>query len=505
MRVCVLKRSNFKFSIIVVIIVAFIIVSILWYYRSIMETWVSQLPELFWIGTQRVESGLKELSSHLMLRSPPTDWLTIFFELANNATDLLINFYLVNPRTFFAILLCLCYVIYYIRNVVHKPMFICAEGRFKWFIKANCPIVNDNYWPTLWCYETHLLTPISNFLRSLIPELKYHREILSTSDGGQISLDWYDPDGSETKTVYRQTSLDNQEQTLSKHSMSERSVENNKPIALFLPGLAGSSQAEYIKSLVPIAHRIGYRVVVINYRGLGNTPLLTPRMYCAADDADLCTALVHLREANPKEKIIAVGISLGGIILARYLIRSGYHSLVDAAFMVSVCWDIMEGIASMEKGLNFALNQHLTRSLVSIVEANREIFQKLPNIDIDAVSKCRNQREFDEKFTIRMFNFESVSHYYCESSHKGKIACIKTPTFCINAADDMFMPLEYLPLDEVLQSRNVAMLVTQRGGHIGFMDGFIPNFKCEFYSERVIEQYLKALYQLTDIKRDLLL
>ena len=62
-----------------------------------------------------------------------------------------------------------------------------------------------------------------------------------------------------------------------------------------------------------------------------------------------------------------------------------------------------------------------------------------------------------------------------------------------------------LPLDEVLQSRHVAMLVTQRGGHIGFMDGFIPNFKCEFYSERVIEQYLKALYQLTDIKRDLLL
>lgn len=263
-----------------------------------------------------------------------------------------------------------------------------------------------------------------------------YREILSTSDGGQISLDWYNPDGSETKTVSNR-----QEQSSPTHSMHEQSF-HSKPIVLFLPGLAGSSQAEYIKSLVPIAHRIGYRVVVINYRGLGNTPLLTPRMYCAADDADLRTALAHLRETNPRAKIIAVGISLGGIILARYLIRSGYHSLVDAAFMVSVCWDIMEGIASMEKGLNFALNQHLTRTLVGIVEANREIFQKLPNIDIDAVSKCRNQREFDEKFTIRMFNFESVSHYYCESSHKGKIACIKTPTFCINAADDMFMPLE---------------------------------------------------------------
>lgn len=78
-----------------------------------------QIPELFWISTERVEFGLKELSSQLMLRSPPTDWLTILFDLANNATDLLINFYLVNPRTFFAILLFLCYVLYYIRNVVH--------------------------------------------------------------------------------------------------------------------------------------------------------------------------------------------------------------------------------------------------------------------------------------------------------------------------------------------------------------------------------------------------
>ncbi|KPM11479.1 hypothetical protein QR98_0100500 [Sarcoptes scabiei] len=64
------------------------------------------------------------------------------------------------------------------------------------------------------------------------------------------------------------------------------------------------------------------------------------------------------------------------------------------------------------------------------------------------------------------------------------MSCIKIPTFCINAADDMFMPFEHLPLNEVQQSTHVAMLVTQRGGHIGFMDGILPNFKCEFYSER---------------------
>lgn len=215
----------------------------------------------------------------------------------------------------------------------------------------------------------------------------------------------------------------------------------NKPIALFLPGLTGCSQAEYIRTLVPIAHKIGYRVVTMNYRGLGNTPLLTPRLYCAANDDDLRTALQHIRITNPDSKLVVTGVSLGGIILARYLISSGYDSAIDAAFLVSVCWDFICGADSMEKGLNYALNQHLTKALISIVKENQHMFVDIPHVDINSVYKAKDIRQFDEAFTIRMWNFESVSHYYCESSHKGKIACIKTPTFCINAADDMFAPI----------------------------------------------------------------
>lgn len=61
-----------------------------------------------------------------------------------------------------------------------------------------------------------------------------------------------------------------------------------------------------------------------------------------------------------------------------------------------------------------------------------------------------------------------------------------------------------LPLDEVAQSSHVAMLVTARGGHIGFLEGMFSPLKLRnsYYSERVIEQYLEALYK-TDIRRDL--
>ena len=211
---------------------------------------------------------------------------------------------------------------------------------------------------------------------------------------------------------------------------------------MFLPGITGCSQAEYIKTLVPLAHQIGYRAVTINYRGLGNTRLLTPRLYCAANDDDLRTALRHIRRSNPNAKIVATGVSLGGIILARYLISSGSDALVDAAFLVSVCWDLMHGAASMEKGLNYALNQHLTRALIGIVIENQHLFADIPEVDVERIRNCRDIREFDEAFTIRMFKFESVKEYYYECSHKGKLSCIKIPTLCINAADDMFAPAD---------------------------------------------------------------
>ena len=75
-----------------------------------------------------------------------------------------------------------------------------------------------------------------------MPSLPYHREILRTSDGGQISLDWFTP----------------------------VAVQKNKgdttPIALFIPGIVGDSQTDYMKSVLPIAHNLGYRVVAFNRR-----------------------------------------------------------------------------------------------------------------------------------------------------------------------------------------------------------------------------------------------
>lgn len=301
-------------------------------------------------------------------------------------------------------------------------------------------------------------------------------------DGGQVSLDWY------TDPMSR--------------SNAGGSGRADQPIAVFIPGLTGDSQTEYIKSLIPHAQSCGYRCVAFNNRGRGGMKLLSPKLYCAANCDDLSLALQSIKQQYPESQIVATGVSLGGILLCRYLTQTGHNSVVDVAVLISVCFDFLAGCQSMEKyGLNYYLNQHLTRSLISLVEEHQYILEPLDQIDYNEVLSVKSLREFDEKLSIRMWGYESVEDYYRDASNRGKMCQIKVPTLCINAADDMFSPLHALPLEEVSESPYVTMVVTQRGGHIGFMEGLLPVLP--FYSERLMKQFFQALVQLKRMRKDL--
>lgn len=257
----------------------------------------------------------------------------------------IVTFYLEYPRTFISVIFFLVYALYYFREVAQKPRFYCKDGKFRWFVLANVPMLYERYWPTFWCFGTHAQTVFSNALRSLVPMPVYKREYIKMSDGGIVSLDWFDPLANQ-KAVEQQKAILHQVLppedsfiTISKSSSQPRDKfplpstsalnqpmsdePEDKPIAIFFPGLTGDSSTEYIKTLLPGACALGYRVCVFNNRGRGGMPLKTPRMYCAANCDDFRETLEHLRRTRPKARIVATGISLGGIVLSRYLIQMG--------------------------------------------------------------------------------------------------------------------------------------------------------------------------------------
>ncbi|XP_046959651.1 phospholipase ABHD3 [Vanessa cardui] len=368
--------------------------------------------------------------------------------------------------------LSLLYITYYLVEVVKKPTLICRKGEFRQFLEENVPILSEPYWPTPWCVESRLQTVLGSVLRShLLSHIHYRREILRLSDGGQVALDWAEIE-------------------------EETEDGSPRPVMLVLPGLTGGSQADYVRCLVAAARQLGAHCVVFNNRGLGGLPLTTPRLYCAVSHADLAEVVEAVSARG--SPLLAVGVSLGGLILGHYLTEHAERAAVvlRAAFVVSSPLDVIKGAECIERPpLNTLLSWHMARNLRNTVRAHAPL--RRGPWDWAALERCRSVRQFDQAFTTKHFGFPSVDDYYRAASLRDKLWRVRVPLLCLCAADDPFQPRAVLPLAEAERSACVALAVTARGGHIGFLEGWWPAPPARAphaqYIARMCRQYFAAL------------
>ncbi|XP_034253044.1 protein ABHD1 [Thrips palmi] len=372
------------------------------------------------------------------------------------------------PRWYLAAFVVSGYVIYYICEVAKVPQLACAPGEFRSFLEQKVPILKERFWPTIWCIESRAQTVLANVFRErLMKQVHYRREVLDLPDGGQLALDWLEDNCTE-----------------------------NSPILLILPGLTGSSQAEYIRCLVQAVNRSGFRTVVFNNRGLGGVVLKTPRLYNACNGEDLAEAIKLIKAKNPNVPLAATGISMGGLVLGNYISRRGksVRSELAAAMLISVPWDLFKACESIEKpGLNMMLNKHLADLLCQTLKKQNHLDWG----NLDDTFKSRTIREFDSKFTCKAFGYSDTNEYYSDATLHTKLHQFQIPTLCLSAADDPFQPLDAIPVDEFNKCKNIAAVVTARGGHIGFMEGFLPSSYRgkDDYMDRILCQYFSAIFR----------
>jgi hypothetical protein len=98
--------------------------------------------------------------------------------------------------------------------------------------------------------------------------------------------------------------------------------------------------------------------------------------------------------------------------------------------------------------------------------------------------------EFDDAVTAPLHGFASKDDYYDRCSSLGFLGSIQRPALIINALDDPFLRPDIIP-DESRLSDFVTLEVSERGGHVGFIEGGTP-WRPKYYLPKRIIEFLQA-------------
>jgi hypothetical protein len=303
----------------------------------------------------------------------------------------------------------------------------------------NTPPAPGGYRAPRWLAGGHAQTILAKFLGERPPA--YRRERWDTPDGDFIDLDW----------LPRKTT---------------------GPLLVLFHGLEGSSRSHYSVAILRAAARHGWNGVVPHFRGCSGAPNRLPRAYHSGDDAEIDWIVRRLR-ASHSGPIYAVGISLGGNALLRWLARHGALAaqFVDAAAAVCAPVDLAAAGHALERGFNRLYTRHFLRSLKRAALAKLDRFPGL--YDAAAVRAARSLRQFDDVVTAPLHGFRDAADYWARASSKPLLREVAVRTLMINPRNDPFLPEIALPAPGEV-SPSVTLEYPDQGGHVGFVSGRFP-------------------------------
>ncbi|MCZ6802765.1 MAG: hydrolase [Proteobacteria bacterium] len=309
--------------------------------------------------------------------------------------------------------------------------------------------------PAWWCHHRHLQTLYPALFRKP-PALTLKNEQLELPDGDFIDLSW---------TEEKQAS----------------------PIVILLHGLEGSKNSPYAKGILKTIQDIGWQGVLMHFRGCSGRHNRLDRSYHSGETGDLDALIQTLRTRHPDRKIAAIGVSLGGNVLLKYLGEQGNDCKLTAAMAISVPFDLADGARALNKGFSKIYQRHLIKRLCKKM---RDKFKDKPApIDIDKLGEWTNFYLFDHNVTAPLHGFSSADDYYTKSSSKQFLKDITTPTLILHSKDDPFMTQSSIPTEEELSS-NVTLELTEHGGHVGFVSGESP-FSTRYWIEKRLVEFFK--------------
>ncbi|MCY4325194.1 MAG: alpha/beta fold hydrolase [Betaproteobacteria bacterium] len=233
-------------------------------------------------------------------------------------------------------------------------------------------------------------------------------------------------------------------------------------------GLEGCSQSHTVRQIASYFNSLGWAIVIPHFRSCGVMNKL-PRAYHAGDSQDIGWMLRYaVATMEQSSGHFAVGVSLGGNALVKWLAENADQTLIKAAVAVAAPLDLTVCAARLDQWFNRRLyGNYFLASLKKKLHAKiqRYPFLAKPR-DIERLATVR---AFDEIYTAPIHGFASAKDYYRQSSALPLMSQISTPLLCLHADNDALVPVPDIPTGGATQ-----LECTRGGGHAGYVTGPFP-------------------------------
>ncbi|KAJ2346563.1 hypothetical protein GGH91_002162 [Coemansia sp. RSA 2671] len=299
--------------------------------------------------------------------------------------------------------------------------------------------------------------------------VEYERELITTKDGGTIGLDWSPP--------------------LAQMPADER------PIVLLSPGLSGGSQETYVQTTVKrlTSEPYNFRTVVVNFRGCAGVKVTTPVLYNGGLTSDYGYAVDHIRGRYPSSKLVGIGYSLGANLVTKYVGEQGEGCPLSAAISVCNPYDLAASSDALEVP-TFRNRRIYTPAmllgLMKLYRRHHKIIETGPvELDVEAISKIKSIRQFDNLITAKLFGYQDGTDYYRKNSCAQFMPAIRVPFLAISAMDDPVCPESIIPREVFRTNPHLILALTKYGGHLGYHEDLSSS-----WFERPIAEFCAAVF-----------
>lgn len=315
---------------------------------------------------------------------------------------------------------------------------------------------NNSFKPAWWLPNSHLQTLWPALCRRSV-KIPTERERLELPDGDFIDLDWV------------------------------KSKDTSKPLIIVLHGLEGNIESHYARGMLRAISEKGLRGVFMHFRGCSGEPNRLSRNYHSGDTGDLSYVVKELIRREPGITLGAIGFSLGGNVLLKWLGETGKQNPLHVAIAISVPFELHKAAKRIQKGFSKFYQWYFIKCLRMRLAQK---FNSVPApLDPKIIYQVSNIIEFDDKVTAPLHGFEGVDEYYTTASSRQYLHDICVPTLILHAKDDPFMSEDSIPESDEL-SPQIKLEVTETGGHVGFVTGKYP-WRPEYWLEKRVSEFLQ--------------